>query len=106
MSGGLYQPHLSRFGQDIQYELKTFVVVNTTSVQSIKNRIDSAIQQNGLIILTFHQIVNENAIYETQYLTSHFKEVSDYLKLREADIDVIALSRLYELYMENQTGNN
>lgn len=100
---GTYQPHLSNFDYDIQYKLKTFLVTNTTSVQAIKNRIDSAILQNGLVILTFHQIVDDNAVYSTQYLTSQFEEVSDYLKSREADIDVITLSSLYELYNENRT---
>jgi peptidoglycan/xylan/chitin deacetylase (PgdA/CDA1 family) len=95
---GTYQPHLSNYDSDIQYKLKTFLVLNTTSVQAIKNRIDSAILQNGLIILTFHQIVAENAAYSTQYLTSQFEEVSDYLKSKEADIDVIPLSTLHELY--------
>jgi hypothetical protein len=99
---GNYQPHLSNFDCDIQYKLKTFIVINTMSVQDIKNRIDSAILQNGLVILSFHQIVDKNAIYETQYLTSQFEEVSDYLKSREADIDVITLSSLYELYNENR----
>jgi peptidoglycan/xylan/chitin deacetylase (PgdA/CDA1 family) len=103
---GTYQPHLSHFNSDIQYKLKTFLITNTTSVQTIKNRIDWAILQNGLIILTFHQIVDENAIYETQYLTSQFEEVSNYLKSRESDIDVVTLSRLYELYTENRTANN
>jgi peptidoglycan/xylan/chitin deacetylase (PgdA/CDA1 family) len=101
---GNYQPHLSNFDYDIQYKLKTFVVINAMSVQAIKNRINSAILQNGLVILTFHQIVNEDAVYETQYLTSQFEEVSDYLKSREADIDVITLSSLYELY--NESANN
>ena len=91
-----YQPQLSNFDYDIQYKLKAFIVINTTPVQAIKDRIDLAILQNGLAILTFHQIVNENAIYETQYLTSQFEEVSDYLKSREADIDVITLSSLSE----------
>ena len=95
---GNYQPHLSSFDYDIQYKLKTFIAINTTSVQAIKNRIDSAILQNGLIILTFHQIVKENAIYETQYLTSQFEEISNYLKSREADIDVITLSKLNDYY--------
>lgn len=91
-----YQPQLSNFDHDIQYKLKAFIVINTTPVQAIKDRIDSAILQNGLVILTFHQIVDEDAIYETQYLTSQFEEVSDYLKSREADIDVITLSSLSE----------
>jgi peptidoglycan/xylan/chitin deacetylase (PgdA/CDA1 family) len=99
---GTYQPHISNFDAGIQYEVKTFLVVNTTSVQAIKDRIDSAILQKGLVILTFHQIVNEDAIYETQYLTSQFEQISDYLKSREADIDVITLSKLYELYNENR----
>ena len=101
-----YQPHLSNFDYDIQYKLKAFIVINTTSVQAIKDRIDSAILQNGLVILTFHQIVDEEAIYETQYLTSQFEEVSDYLKSREADIDVITLSFLSELYHENRTAHD
>jgi len=50
--------------------------------------------------------VDEDAIYETQYLTSQFEEVSDYLKSKEADIDVITLSTLYELYNESRTANN
>jgi peptidoglycan/xylan/chitin deacetylase (PgdA/CDA1 family) len=101
---GTYQPHLSNVDSNIQYKLKTFIILNTTSVQDIKDRIDSAIQQNGLLILTFHQIVDENAIHETQYLTSQFEEISDYLKSKEADIDVITLSSLYESY--NKTANN
>lgn len=103
---GDYQPHISNFDHDIQYKLKTFVVINNTSVQTVKDRIDSAILQNGLVILSFHQIVNEDACYETQCLTCEFKEISDYLKSKEANIDVIALSSLYELYNENRTANN
>ena len=103
---GDYQPHLSNFDHDIQYKLKTFVVINATSVQAVKDRIDSAILQNGLVILSFHQIVNEDACYETQCLTCSFKEISDYLKSKEADIDVVTLSRLYELYNENRTADN
>jgi len=93
-----YQPQISNFDYDSQYKLKTFLITNTTSVQDIKDRIDEAILQNGLVILTFHQIVNEDTCYDTQCLTCQFKEVSDYLKSREADIDVISLSSLYELY--------
>ena len=93
-----YQPHISNFDYDIQYKLKAFLVTNTTLVQAIKDRGDLAILQNGLVILTFHQILNENANYETQYLTSQFVEVSNYLKSKEADIDVITFSKLYELY--------
>jgi peptidoglycan/xylan/chitin deacetylase (PgdA/CDA1 family) len=103
---GTYQPHLSHFDSNIQYKLKTFLILNTTSVQAVKDRIDLEIQQNGLLILTFHQIVNENAIYETQYLTSQFEEISDYLKSKEADIDVVTLSSLYEQCKENRTANN
>jgi peptidoglycan/xylan/chitin deacetylase (PgdA/CDA1 family) len=103
---GNYQPHLSNFDHDIQYKLKTFVVINATSVQAVKDRIDAAILQNGLVILSFHQIVNEDACYETQCLICDFKEISDYLKSKQADIDVVTLSELYELYTEKRAADN
>jgi len=42
-------------------------------------------------------LLNEDDNYDTQCLTCQFKEISDYLKLKEENIDVLPLSSLYKL---------
>lgn len=88
--GGI-QSHLTpELGNDL-YKLKTVEVRNDTTVQLVKSRIDSTIDQGQLIILLFHRIVSNNpTTYE--YLESNFKQISDYVKSRGSDIDVITFS--------------
>lgn len=87
-----YQPNLEVLGYNIEHLLKITNVTNITSVASVQSRIDTAIEQKGLLILLFHQIVDSGASAETQYLTSDFQAISNYLKTKAADIDVVTLS--------------
>lgn len=85
------QPHLSpELGDDL-YKLKMVEARNNTSAQSIKDRINTTIDEGRLIILLFHRIVDKNPT-EYQYLKSDFKEISDYIKSRNSDIDVVTFS--------------
>lgn len=85
------QPHLTERLGDKLYKLKIMEARNTTSVQSIKDRIDSAIDQEQLIILLFHRIVDKNPT-KYEYMESDFRQISDYVKSRSSDIDVITFS--------------
>lgn len=83
--------HLAyRLGDEL-YKLKIMEARNITSVQSVKDRIDSAIGQEQLIILLFHRIVDKNPT-KYEYLESDFRQISDYVKSRSSDIDVITFS--------------
>ncbi|MDI6799947.1 MAG: polysaccharide deacetylase family protein, partial [Actinomycetota bacterium] len=95
---GSFQPNILPSG-DLKYLVKGFYVTNTTSVASIKKAIDEAIEKGSFINFTFHQIVDEKADLSTRYLTSNFKEVSDYLKSKSSQIDVVTYSD-YQKAME------
>lgn len=66
-----------------------------TTPAYIKNEINNTISSNGFLIITFHEIVDTVPAYNEEYTTSDFKIVSDYLKSRSADIDVVTLSELF-----------
>lgn len=85
------QPHMIPEYRDGLYKLKIVEARNDTSVQLIKNRIDTAIYQGQLIILVFHRIVKNNP-RKYEYLESDFKQISDYVKNRSSDIDVVTFS--------------
>lgn len=88
--GGI-QSHLTpELGNDL-YKLKTVEARNNTPVQLVKSQIDSTIDQEQLIILLFHRIVSNNPT-KYEYLESDFKQISDYVKSRGSDIDVITFS--------------
>lgn len=85
------QSHLANTLGDGLYKLKIMEARNITSVQSVKDRISSTIDQGQLIILLFHKIVS-NSPTKYEYLESDFKQISDYVKNRSSDIDVITFS--------------
>ena len=85
------QPHMESGSGDGLYKLKIMEIRNTTSVQLVKNRIDSTIDQGQLTILLFHRIVKSDP-NKYEYLESDFKQISDYIKSRNSDIDVITFS--------------
>jgi peptidoglycan/xylan/chitin deacetylase (PgdA/CDA1 family) len=85
------EPHLEPEYRNNLYKLKTIEARNTTSVQSVEDEINGTIDQGWLIILLFHKIVNDTPT-EFEYSKSNFQQVSDYLKSRSADIDVVTLS--------------
>lgn len=63
---------------------------------TIINQINNTIVSNGLLILSFHKIVDNYNIdpiaAETEFLTSDFQNISNYLKSRSIDVDVRTLS--------------
>jgi peptidoglycan/xylan/chitin deacetylase (PgdA/CDA1 family) len=82
------QQHFSADDNAIQYIQRTIDITNTTSVQSIKNNINDTINSRLLSILVFHNIVDSNpSIYD--YLSTDLQNVSNYIKSRSSDIDVI-----------------
>ncbi len=84
------QPHLSGLGEE-NYLITTMEVQNDVSVDMVKDYIDNAINQKGLLVLLLHAIVDENAKHG-EYLSEDFKEISDYLKIKESDISVMTFS--------------
>lgn len=85
------QQHFTPTDDAIQYIQRVIYVLNTTSVQSVKDQINASINAKLLGILTFHDIVDSNpSTY--QYLTTDLQTISDYIKSRSADIDVITYS--------------
>ncbi|MFZ3169119.1 MAG: polysaccharide deacetylase family protein, partial [Candidatus Methanoperedens sp.] len=95
------EPHLSADYGNL-YKLKITSIHNTTSVQSIKDRINSTIDQGLLTILNFHRIVDKNpTMYE--YSKSDLQQISDYIKSRDRDIDVVTLSNYLNANIINYT---
>lgn len=86
------QPHLAETTDDFRYIQRVMTVHNDTSVQEIKDRINDTINAKLLGILYFHNIVDNDTGYVRDYTTSDFQKISDYLKSRSADIDVITYS--------------
>jgi hypothetical protein len=63
-----------------------------TTVSYIKSEIDNTITHDGLLIISFHNIVDTTPSYNEEYLTSDFKQISDYLKSRSDAVDVVSMS--------------
>lgn len=98
---GDFQAHFTYDDDNIDFILKVKAVSNTTPVATIKGWIDRAEENNGLLILLFHKIVDADADLSTEYLTADFEEISDYLKTKEdaGDMQVITFSDCYrEVY--------
>ncbi|MCE8426189.1 MAG: polysaccharide deacetylase family protein [Candidatus Methanoperedens sp.] len=92
---------------DIIFELRSFETVggteNGTDVAVI-NEINTTIAKGGLLILSFHKIVDTfSSTPETEFKTSDFQNVSDYLASRTAEIDVVSLSNYFGIIAPPQT---
>ena len=87
---GSAQQHLIS-DRSIQYLQRTIEVYDDTSVQNIKDRINASINAKLLGKLLFHSIGDPNHI-PYDYSTIKLKEISDYLKSRSSDVDVITNS--------------
>ena len=82
------QQHFSPDNNAIRYIQRTIDVINTTSVQSIEDNINDTINSRLLSILVLHDIVDSNpSTYD--YLSKDLQNVSNYIKSRSSDIDVI-----------------
>lgn len=91
----LFQTHFSLNDDNIDMLVKCNSVSNTITVETVQGWIDKKIQQGGLLVLLFHIIVDENADVGTKCLTADFKEISDYLRNKNSEIDVITFTDYY-----------
>lgn len=73
------------------YIQRIIYVYNTTSIQSVKDSINDSINSKLLGILVFHDIVDSNPA-KFEYLKTYFQQISDYIKSRRDDIDVVTYS--------------
>lgn len=71
------------------------------SVSDVITEVDNAIKenQNGLVILTFHQLVTGVPNGAEQFNINDFKKISDYLKLRNVsgNAQVVTLSQYFKV---------
>lgn len=86
--------HYNLSSPDI-FSLKSYEVIGgQDNDTTIINQIDNTIASNGLLILSFHKIVDTlsanvtNA--ETEFTTSDFQKVSNYLKSRNVDVRTLS----------------
>ncbi|KAB2943835.1 MAG: Polysaccharide deacetylase [Candidatus Methanoperedens nitroreducens] len=86
--------HYNLSSPDI-FSLKSYEVIGgQDNDTTIINQIDNTIASNGLLILAFHKIVDTlsaNATNaETEFTTSDFQKVSNYLKSRNVDVRTLS----------------
>jgi len=100
---GYYQPHLKLNDDDLAYLIKAMSVTQKTSVQKAKDRINKVIEQNGLLVLLFHSLADDKTESDEEYLTSDFKQISDYLKTKQDAglLEVMTLSDYYQAISKN-----
>lgn len=77
------------------YSLKSYEVIGgQDNDATVINQINNTIATNGLLILAFHKIVDNlsaNATNaETEFTTSDFQKVSNYLKSRNVDVRTLS----------------
>lgn len=78
-------------------KMQAVQVTDSTTVQAIMDKINQTVENNGLMILVFHNIVaNGTASGITETNTSTFQDISNYLAYRSADIDVMTIGEYYE----------
>ena len=92
-------PHFDPTDDAELYIQRVIYVLNTTSVQAVKAKIDDVINNKLLGVLLFHDIVDPNYTFGSdpandpyRYKTSDFQNISDYLKSNSNDIDVVTYS--------------
>lgn len=87
------------FERDSYYEyiIRRNEIRDTTTVQSLKDEINTTIYGDSMIIYLLHDVVDTNP-HTYSGLTSDFQEFSDYLASRSTEIDVITMSDLADSY--------
>lgn len=78
-----------------EYNLRTFPVLNTTSVSSITTAINQAQEYNQWLILTFH-VINETTSESTVYSTADFEQILSYID--SESVPVITFSDFFDSY--------
>ena len=88
-------PHYTLASPDV-FELTTYETIGgRDNDTTVINQINNTIAANGLLILSFHKIVDSlssGTARETEFKTSDFQNVSNYLRIRSLDVDVRTLS--------------
>lgn len=79
------QPNLSPGSVDKLHKLKIMEIRSNTTVQSVKDRINSTLDNGSLLILLFHRIVKENP-GTFEYNVSNFKEISDSVNISGIEV--------------------
>jgi len=67
---------------DLNFKLSSYYVGSSTNVSTVQTQIDRVVEASGLLILTFHNIVDSGAT-GGEYLTADFQAISDYLKEKQ-----------------------
>lgn len=88
---GAAQQHLIS-DSAIRYIQRVISVPNDSTVQDVKDKINDTINAKLLGILMFHNIVDNDNPQQYEYSRTGFKVISDYIKSRENDVDVITNS--------------
>ncbi|WP_434345962.1 polysaccharide deacetylase family protein [Myxococcus virescens] len=70
------------FRDTIVYELRANDVARTVPVSTVQGWVDQAIAEKSWLILVFHEFVNGTPTRDTQYETSHFADILDYVQTR------------------------
>lgn len=86
------------FTDDFPYEIKGTAVNSYDSPELIKGYIDNTINQSGLLILYFHQIIDSNTVVSLQYSKYNFKIISDYLKAK-SDLNLLSV-KTFSSYLD------
>lgn len=94
IKGEGYQPHFQLGDDNIDLLIKRTGVGASEAVDAI-NWIDYTIESGGLSVFMFHKIVDSNATGGTEYNVDDFQALSNYLRSRDDEIDVITFSDYY-----------
>jgi peptidoglycan/xylan/chitin deacetylase (PgdA/CDA1 family) len=88
---GSVQQHFIPTDDSSMYIQRVINVFNDTTIQSIENKINDSINSKLLGILVFHNIVDSDPT-RYQNTKQDLQAISDYLKNRNTDVDVVTFS--------------
>ena len=82
---------------DTEFEILGFGMRDTTTVNTVKAHINTAITNDTLFMPYMHEVL-DTTVSTFQTATADLQEISDYLKEKEdaGDIDVMTMSEYYE----------
>ena len=87
------QQHIVASDIAIQYLMRVIPIHNDTTIPELKAIIEEVIKSKLLAIMMFHDVVDSNPTNDLYtYLVRDLKILSDWLKSRSSDIDVVTYS--------------
>jgi peptidoglycan/xylan/chitin deacetylase (PgdA/CDA1 family) len=99
---GIYQPHIILDSNYDNLCVKCVEVGSTVAAATITGYIDNLIVQNGLLVLTYHQVVASGATGSSTNIAD-FTTVSDYLKTK-SDLGLLDVETFSQYYSGYQVG--